>query len=1566
MKNITLFFIVFGFFLTAQAQYNFSPITGPTNVIAGTPVIINLNDLANTSNVPVSSTGSYNSFLITVNWVQRNGNPWSNDAQLTVLTTAGAIDFLDPSNGGANNGDATTLTYTGELAGLYNPTNDGYLDLVLNQEYAGSDANWYNIEITLFESPICPDPSNMSATSITFDSVVLDWAAGNAETAWNIEYSAGSNFFPGLGLQDVAISPNGTPNTTLTSLASATNYYLYYQADCGSGDLSSWVGPYMFSTECNVFTAPYTEGFENEGIIPLCWTMDGGEDWFFSEVTGNNNIGNAGVITGNTATNGYFAWCDASGNDGERTLTSPFVDVSGLSTPALYFYEISHNQGGQNAVLDVEVWDGAVWNNMATYNSNTVGWEHKIIDISGLTITGNVQARFIFSETSAGGNTDDISIDDVSFDEAPSCFPPTALTSENLSLTSTEIAWQDDPSVTEWNIEYGVSGFNSGTSEGTIVNVTTNPYILTDLIPDAYYEFYVQSVCDTDEESIFTGPFEFYTGYCVSMPSSITLSGVNYVNLQNVMFPTLGDVTYENHTTPVVDVFQGVNTSIEIQFGHASTYDANVWIDFNDDLVFDDTELLFQGESPGGDLQVLDASFMMSETATLGEHRMRIGTANFGQVVPSPCYVGPFGVTLDFTVNVQELLCTLPEAGYTIIPDCENTQFYIDVNVTSLGDATSLEISNTLDTNTVQALNAGDFQVGPFSFGSTVQVFVMNEQDNNCMINSTSYTVSSCPPVNDNCENATVATVNTGNDCLEVTSGTISEATPSNVPVGSCSGNPNDDVWFQFVATDDTHLITLENIDGAFDNLDHGLYEGACDNFIEIYCSADTSIVTPTLVVGNTYYIRVFSSEASGLNTTFDLCIRPGIANVIVDQTTYTVEQLVEDVLIGGECAQISNITYSTGTNFGDENGIGYFSFDGDGVSFPFEEGLVLTTGNAAASSGPNTEALADGSLAWPGDEDLESAIGITNTYNATVLEFDFIPFKDQISFDFLMASEEYTGGSFECNFSDAFAFLLTDANGITSNLAVIPNTTTPISVTNIHQENFSCEAVNETYFGEYIPTNLPPIAFDGRTTVFTAESLVNIGETYHIKMVITDYNDAVFDSGVYLKAGSFDLGELDLGADITIDSGDATCLGAPVILDTQAPTLEHIWFKNGIEIEGETSSTITITEPDLYTALVVFSNQCILTDDILVEFLQPPLINGSPSNLEGCSSNGEAPFTLTDNDSVILDTLDPSNYTISYHLSENDAENDINSITADPYINISNPQTIYVRVEDNTTSCNIITTFDLIVTAPAHTADVIDYVECGNGVEATFNLADFSAEVLNGQDASQFVVSYHILESEAISDTNPLPDSYTTSGETVYVRVESINYEDCYVINSFELIVGTQPLVIFDPQYQYEVCPSANESIEIGLIANNFSVDDVIITWYYEGVLIDGENELVLDNGVVYAGEYLAEVEFIDTGCVNTIMQEVIELGSCIFPEGISPGVTPGQNDTFDLSSFSVTKLEIFNRYGALVYSKNNYTNEWHGQTNDGDELPVGTYFYTVVYEGGAKTKSAWVYINK
>jgi gliding motility-associated-like protein len=84
-----------------------------------------------------------------------------------------------------------------------------------------------------------------------------------------------------------------------------------------------------------------------------------------------------------------------------------------------------------------------------------------------------------------------------------------------------------------------------------------------------------------------------------------------------------------------------------------------------------------------------------------------------------------------------------------------------------------------------------------------------------------------------------------------------------------------------------------------------------------------------------------------------------------------------------------------------------------------------------------------------------------------------------------------------------------------------------------------------------------------------------------------------------------------------------------------------------------------------------------------------------------------------------------------------------------------------------------------------------------------------------------------------------------------------------------------------------------------------------------------------------------------------------------CIIPQVITPN-DDGYNDNFDLSGYNVSSLEVFNRNGVKVFSKTNgYTNEFNGVADNGDKLPVGTYFYVMKYQGG-KERTSWVYINK
>ncbi|MDP5082422.1 MAG: gliding motility-associated C-terminal domain-containing protein [Winogradskyella sp.] len=228
-------------------------------------------------------------------------------------------------------------------------------------------------------------------------------------------------------------------------------------------------------------------------------------------------------------------------------------------------------------------------------------------------------------------------------------------------------------------------------------------------------------------------------------------------------------------------------------------------------------------------------------------------------------------------------------------------------------------------------------------------------------------------------------------------------------------------------------------------------------------------------------------------------------------------------------------------------------------------------------------------------------------------------------------------------------------------------------------------------------------------------------------------------------------------------------------------------------------------------------------------------------------------------------------------------------------------------------------------------------------------------------------IITYHKSQDDASNGVNAIADAhkYASSGETIYVRAKNILTND-YQTTSFNLEINIVPVASFDSKFGYELNPNNSTPLKIELIPSNFTLDQVSIEWYMDDVLISDETGLVLSS-VRKQGEYTAVITFNSSGCKSILMSaSVAEFETDVFPQGISPNSSPGLNDAFDLSSYDVTKLEIFNRNGIRVYSKRNYTNEWVGQTDNGEELPVGTYFYSMEYEGGTKKRSAWVYVNR
>ncbi len=238
---------------------------------------------------------------------------------------------------------------------------------------------------------------------------------------------------------------------------------------------------------------------------------------------------------------------------------------------------------------------------------------------------------------------------------------------------------------------------------------------------------------------------------------------------------------------------------------------------------------------------------------------------------------------------------------------------------------------------------------------------------------------------------------------------------------------------------------------------------------------------------------------------------------------TLTPAQLVQNILLGPGIT-VSNITY---TGVGNARG----TFNGSSSNIGFNSGVLLTCGDIVNAVGPNNTSGASVSNSLPGDPDLDIIMSPTISYDATILEFDFVPLSDTVKFRYVFGSEEYmewvspTPGGI----NDGFGFFISGPgiNGPFSNnaenIAIIPGTTLPVTMYNLNLNNNSAYYFdNGDGFGTGTAPDGASVQYDGFTVPLTAIAAVQCGQTYHIKIAIGDGGDGVLDSGVFLEAESF------------------------------------------------------------------------------------------------------------------------------------------------------------------------------------------------------------------------------------------------------------------------------------------------------------------------------------------------------------------------------------------------------------------------------------------------------------
>lgn len=1268
---------------------------------------------------------------------------------------------------------------------------------VVDEGVAFDDINIY--EVT------CPEPTNLALINTATTSANIMWDAGGTEPGWEVVVQIAGTGVP---------TTNGTDTTNNTSyladnLMPSTDYEAYVRSECGN-DFSVWIGPLNFTTECTVFIAPYTEGFENGGTIPNCWSMTGNEDWFFANTGAGEHIGNNGLITGATASGGFFAFCDSSADEGPRELLSPLVDVSTLVNPALSFFEISDNEGNSNSTLEVEVWDGAAWNLMDTYNTNTNGWEFKLIDLSTLTFTGDAQVRFTFFETNTGDFYDDIAIDDVTLDELPSCFVPSNVAVTNIEGTSANLSWL--PGSNEQNWQYVIQPVGTG-EPATGTDIATTSINFTDLDYDTTYEVYVRADCDADGYSEWVGPITFTTTIQLNFIVDCAVGPTNHVTCYD-------DGGAANPQIFTFTSSDGTGLNMVINSGQVE----NNWDEF---IVYDSDGVteLYNGYGNAGDLTGITIPPSSGDTISYYVN------SDFGGSCQSSGYT-----PLDITIFCST--CINPTVNYTVVDDCDTGNFVIEIEVTDLGDASPLTITNDVNAETITVTNTGTYQMGPFDYTDTVNLTITT-QDSNCELNTLFAT---------GCEIFCL-------EALPICAGDIpypsvvgDQEAPGHLDYG-CLGSQPDPQWNTII----------------FDEA--GDYQFSLDQIDDFGNPTDIDFI----VWGP------FPDQDAGC-----VALLPeNIADCSYSPTEF------ETITLNG--VQAGDLFVILITNYEEVSGTYTFTQD------------------SGPTDGTNCDVVCDVSI----------------EYQGTILEEDV------------------------------------DNMGYTTSIDLCGFTSIDLSVNSAYADSF------EWYLdGIFFSTDENVTVTDSGNYQVIAYGGVCEDVSYSLFVPVNFYDEAVANQANDLEV--CDINENGLG-DFDLDSQTTTILGTQSDTEfvvTYHETLNDAQTGNAPLASPYTAADGTIIYVRVEDVDAVGSNSgCATTNTTFNLIVNPLPVANQPQDMELCEDgSGAGNFDLSSQDSTVIGTQ--TNVAVTYHDSQADANTGFNALSS-PYNSTGNFQTIYVRVEDLTTACYKTTSFGiyLLENPTLNAADPI--LSCDNEDDGMgdYDLTVNEATILG--TLSGVAVSYYETESDAQDAINAIatPTNYTSSPTTIYVRVEN-QTTGCYNITAFNLELGIQPSISFSNDEVYQVCPFATEPITVVATANNFTEEEVTINWYQDGVLIGGQDSLELPT-VLSAGFYTIEVVYNETGCSAEEEVEVLEYTSCVIPQAFSPN-NDNYNDTFDLSNHDVQSLEVFNRYGVKVFSKTDgYTNEWRGQCDDGSDLPVGTYFYVMKYQGN-KTKSSWVYLNK
>ncbi len=540
----------------------------------------------------------------------------------------------------------------------------------------------YIDDVTLEELPSCLEISGLATSNITSNSVDLSWNDNsNPSTTTYSVYSIEN------GTQTLIDNNITGTNYTVTNLTPNTSYTFGVQANCAGGDAG--VMTISATTACASEALPFTEDFSATLANNQCWrgsstlyaagvtpTLGSITGWAYQSSTNN------GLPAGHYRVNIYGTSC-------KYWLITPSIDFTTASNPLLTFdaaftvYTSSSSDPANTSDIADDKFmvlastdGGSTWTVANNFDLTTLAsstYQTQYVDLSAF--AGQTVRIAFYAESTVSGGDNNLHIDNISVDESTGdiCYPVTNLSVVEMTSNSATISWNGTSADS-----YTVTVLDQSNQQvGTPLTQTDTSCVLTGLQMDNDYTVTVVANCGSDVSSAST--ISIHIGYCLPNPTSVDNSGITNITIGSMSNSTSHPTTspyYINNSSMVASVPAGTTATVDITYATGYTYGTIIWVDWDNSMTFDGTEVVYAGESTNSNPTTLTATFEIPVSTTMGNYRMRIAGAdsyfdNYTSSVTdaasaNPCFSSSYAIVEDYTLAVTSAPSCMAVTNLTV------------------------------------------------------------------------------------------------------------------------------------------------------------------------------------------------------------------------------------------------------------------------------------------------------------------------------------------------------------------------------------------------------------------------------------------------------------------------------------------------------------------------------------------------------------------------------------------------------------------------------------------------------------------------------------------------------------------------------------------------------------------------------------------------------------------------------------------------------------------------------------------------------------------------------------